>query len=78
MVENSNALIEQNDISKNIECNLALGGSNSHHSVLLENTITESPGVGLHLVHSGRLKVIRNDISRNEDGVVLTGSQGAL
>lgn len=75
VVENSNAIIEKNEITHNIECNVAIGGINSHHSILIENVISDSPGVGLYLIRSGQLKVIRNDISNNEDGVIITGAK---
>jgi parallel beta-helix repeat protein len=31
----------------------------------LENTVSDSPGVGINVVHSGHLKIIRNDVFRN-------------
>jgi F-box protein 11 len=75
LVESSNAVIEKNDISKNIECNVALGGVNSHHTILAENIISDSPGVGVNVIYSGHLKIVRNDICRNEDGLLLIGSK---
>ena len=72
VVENSNAIIEKNEVTFNIECNIAIGGINSHHSIIMENIISDSPGVGVYAIKSGQFKMFRNDISRNEDGVIVT------
>ncbi len=39
-----------------------MGGDGSHHSLIVENTISHSYGPGIILVKSGRCKVARNDI----------------
>lgn len=48
---------------------------NSHHSAIIENLIGESPGVGLYIIRSGKLKVMRNDITKNTDGIIIQGGQ---
>ncbi len=37
--------------------------------------ISNSPGVGINVIFSGPLKILRNDIFQNEDGMVLTESK---
>ena len=78
VVENSNSVIEKNEVSHNIEVNLAMGGKHSHHSAVIDNLITDSPGVGLYLIRAGRLRVLRNDISRNQDGLILCTSHAEI
>lgn len=62
VTENSAACVEKNNISHNVECNVAMGGVNSHHTILVENNISDSPGPGIIMVDSGRCIVTRNDI----------------
>ena len=78
VVENANAVIEKNEISHNIEVNIAMGGRHSHHSAVIDNLIADSPGVGLYLIRAGRLRVLRNDIVRNRDGFVLCTSHAEV
>ena len=66
ITENSNAVVEQNEISWNIECNIAMGGSNTHQSLISENMLADSMGAGLHIIHAQGIKVVRNDITRNQ------------
>ena len=74
VVENSSAVVEKNQITHNIECNVAIGGKLSHHSAVIDNVLSDSAGTGIYIVKSGRIKIIRNDISNNQDGVVSSGS----
>lgn len=78
IVEGSNSVIEKNEISHNIECNVAVGGKYSHHSALIDNLIADSPGVGIYIIRSGRIKIVRNDIARNRDGIILSSSQAEV
>ena len=78
VVENSNAIIEKNEIGWNIECNVAIGGANTHQSLLSENMISDSPGAGVQVIHSDNIKIVRNDIVRNQDGLILTRSKPIL
>jgi parallel beta-helix repeat protein len=75
VVESSNCVVEKNHISHNIEANVAMGGKHSHHSAVIDNLIADSPGTGLYLVRSGRLRVLRNDFTRNQDAIILMASQ---
>ena len=75
IIENTNAVIEKNVISHNIECNIALGGINSQHTLIVENVISNSPGPGVIFVE-GSSRLSRNDIISNFDGVVLLNSRG--
>jgi F-box protein 11 len=78
VVENSSALIEKNEITHNVECNIALGGKLSHHSAIIDNVIADSPGSGLQLVRAGRVKVLRNDISGNQDGIIMSSCEAEV
>ena len=51
-----------------------MGGKNSHHSAVIDNVVSDSPGTGVYLIRAGRLKMLRNDIVNNQDGVILTNS----
>ena len=75
IIENTNAVIEKNVISHNIDCNIALGGLNSHHTLIVENVISHSPGPGVIFVE-GSSHLSRNDIISNFDGIVLLNSRG--
>lgn len=35
--------------------------------------ISDSPGVGIYLIRASHCKVIRNDICRNENGILISG-----
>ncbi len=75
VVENSNAVVEKNEISHNIECNVAMGGKHSHHSAIIDNVISDSPSTGIYLIRSGKLRVLRNDLTKNRDAMILSASQ---
>jgi hypothetical protein len=77
VLENTNAVIEKNDISHNLDCNVALGGVNSHHTLVVENNISYSPAAGLILVEACS-NVCRNDIIGNFDGIILSNSRGCI
>lgn len=55
-----------------------MGGKNSHHSAVIDNVIADSLGTGVYLIHAGRLKVIRNDIARNQDAIILSSSKSEI
>ena len=50
ITEDANAVIEKNFISHNIECNIALGGADSHQTLIAENCIKNSPGAGVNII----------------------------
>lgn len=49
VTEHANAVIEKNDVSYNIDCNIAVGGQGSHQTLIVENAIKSSPGPGIVL-----------------------------
>ena len=77
VIENTNSVIEKNILSHNIECNIGLGGINSHHTLIVENIISNSPGPGIILVEASS-HIFRNDITNNFDGIVLINSRGEM
>lgn len=77
-VESSSVIIEKNEITHNLQCNVAMGGRHSHHSAIIDNVIADSPGTGIYLIRAGRLKVLRNDVTGNQDGIIATSSQAEI
>ena len=77
VIENTNAVIEKNVLSHNIDCNVALGGVNSHHTLVVENSIANSPGPGIVLVEASSY-ICRNDITGNFDGIALLNSRAQI
>lgn len=64
ITENTNAVIEKNKLTANIECNISLGGVNSHQTLITENSIKQSMGAGIIIVE-GCPQILRNDITHN-------------
>lgn len=73
-VENSWGKIIDNDISENTKANLALGGQDSMNSYISNNRITNGLAEGLFIIKSGRVIVRHNDVSSNNDGMILVDS----
>ena len=71
-------MIEKNEVTHNIECNIAIGGKYSHHSAVIDNIVSDSPGIGIYIIKAGRLKVIRNDVFNNQDGIICMGSSSEI
>ena len=71
-------MIEKNEITHNIECNIAIGGEGSHHSLIVENVISHSNGPGIILIKSGRCKIARNDITENAEGILMMQSRADI
>jgi F-box protein 11 len=70
LVETSSAIIEKNEISDNIKANIALGGSNSVNTIIVENKIMGSRCEGIFTIETGNCWILRNSIMDNNDGIV--------
>ncbi|CAD8139625.1 unnamed protein product [Paramecium pentaurelia] len=70
LVETSSAVIEKNEISDNIKANIALGGSNSVDTFIVENKILGGRCEGIFLIECGKCWIFRNTIAENNDGIV--------
>ena len=65
MVETSSGIIEKNEISDNIKANIALGGTNSVNTFIVENKITGGRCEGIFVIECGECWIIRNTIAEN-------------
>jgi len=73
-VETSSAVIEKNDISDNIKANIALGGTNSVNTIIVENQISRGRCEGIFIIEGGNAWIMRNNIIENNDGIVCISS----
>jgi hypothetical protein len=78
IVEKSNAIVEKNELLQNVECNVALGGEGSHHTILVDNLVKGSMGPGIIMVKAGRCKIVRNDVVGNAEGIVMVQSMAEI
>ncbi len=74
LAETSSAHIEQNDVYANFKANIALGGVNSGDTVILRNRIRDSRAEGIFLLESGFCHIHANEVSGNNDGIVMADS----
>jgi hypothetical protein len=77
LTEDSSAVIEKNMVCDNVECNIALGGSSAHQSLIAQNSIRNSPGEGINIIE-GICNVSRNDITENREGIRMVDSLGRI
>lgn len=61
-MESSSAVINSNSISQNILSNIALGGSNSENTLVINNKIWGGHHEGIYIVNSGNSWIIRNQV----------------
>jgi F-box protein 11 len=64
-VETSSGIIEKNEISDNIKANIALGGTNSVNTFIVENQIFGGRCEGIFVIECGECWIIRNTIYEN-------------
>lgn len=79
MVEGSSAKIIANKLDGNIKANIALGGKASGETRIKYNYIENSKSEGIFVIEGEEYLVIEdNEISGNNDGVVLVNSLGCI
>ena len=62
LVETSSGIIERNEITDNIKANIALGGTNSVNTFIVENTISGGRCEGIFVIECGECWIQRNTI----------------
>lgn len=79
LVEGSTAQIISNKIDGNIKANIALGGKKSGETKIRYNYIENSKSEGIFVIEGEEYLLIEdNEISSNNDGVVMVGSKGCI
>lgn len=73
-METCSAHIEGNHISDNILANIALGGTNSVNTVIVNNKISGSMNEGIFCIQAENAFIIRNHLYQNNDGIVSIAS----
>ena len=64
---------------RNIKANIALGGEGSGKTVIRDNLIEHGKQEGIFVVEGEEeLSIIENEISENNDGIVLLHSDGLI
>ncbi|EGR30705.1 hypothetical protein IMG5_125070, partial [Ichthyophthirius multifiliis] len=70
LVETSSAIVEKNEIYDNLKANIALGGSNSVDTLIVDNIIHSGRCEGIFIIDGGKTWIIRNKIYENNDGII--------
>lgn len=61
-METSSAIIENNTISENLKANIALGGTGSQNTFIVENKLFGGRCEGLFMIDASECWIIRNEI----------------
>lgn len=74
IVSDSSAIIEKNEIYKNIKANIAFGGKLSDQTLIYGNKIYSSRNEGIYAVQASESKIANNEIYDNNDGIIIANS----
>jgi F-box protein 11 len=71
VVSDSYAVIEKNEIYKNIKANIAFGGKLAENSLVIENKLYGSRNEGIFIIEANGGRISKNEIYDNNDGIIM-------